>query len=81
MYFYDATHGFSKTVQNTYNHKQLYNHILVIGFGYLLDIITPKTRYSKIKRDHTNTRLPIKVKLIPLVRKMWETISSLTKRL
>jgi hypothetical protein len=37
----------SKTIQTTCNHKQLYRHTLITGFGYLLDIIRPKTSSSK----------------------------------
>jgi hypothetical protein len=44
--------------------------MIVTGFGYLLTIVRPKTCNSTI-RNHTNTLLPIKVKLTPMVTKMW----------
>ena len=43
------------TIHNTHSRKQLYRHVLVTGFGYLLAIIRPKTCVSKITRNHTNT--------------------------
>jgi hypothetical protein len=45
----------------------------VTGFGYLLAIISPKTCDSTITRKHRNTLLPIKVTLIPMAIKTWET--------
>jgi hypothetical protein len=70
-----------KTIHITYIHKQLYRHIMVTGFDYLLTIIRPKTCGSITTEQHTNTLLLIKVKLIPMVVKAWKTISSLTWRL
>jgi hypothetical protein len=43
--------------------------MLVTRFDYLLVIIRPKTCGSIIKRNNTNSLLPIKVKLIPMVIK------------
>jgi hypothetical protein len=62
----------SKTTDNIYRHKQLYRHMLVTGFGYLLAIIRPKSCGSTVARNHTNTPLLIKVKLIPLLIKTRE---------
>ena len=59
------------TIHNTYTYKQIYRHLMVTGFRYLLAIIRPKTCRSKITINHTNTVLPIEVKLIPMVTKTW----------
>jgi hypothetical protein len=61
----------------SYSHKQLYRHTLVTGFGYLSAIIKPEKCGSTITRNHTNALLPIIAKLITIVIKTWETISSI----
>ena len=55
-------------------HTAIHNG-LVTDFGYLLAIMRPKQREVKSYRNHTNSVLPVKVKVIPVVIKTWETIS------
>ena len=69
----------SKTIRSTYSHKQIHFHILVTVFGNLFSNIRPKTCGLKIKSNHTNTPLPIKVKLILVVIKMSERSQPLHK--
>jgi hypothetical protein len=53
--------------------------MLVIGFGYLLAIMGQKTCGLTITGNRTNTSLPIKVKLIPMLFQTWERSHPLHK--
>ena len=59
-----ASNSNTKTIHNTYSHKQIYRHKSITGFDHLLTIIRPiKYAVHKIQntRNYTNTLLHLLV--------------------